>query len=102
MTGSNADQLYASSVGSVPDAGFCGATSLHTSVKRTVFTPSESSVLRRESSVPGPQRSQASSWIPKRADELAAACPANRNVAVAASAAVIRSRLMQATVERTV
>ena len=99
MTGSNACQSYARSFGLVGDVGSVGAISLHTSVKRTIFTPSESSVLRRDSSVPGvkgggPQRSHASSWTPNRSGGVAAARPANRTVAVAANAAVMRRHLM--------
>src|SRR5262249_45973576 len=83
-------QSYAGSFGSVAEVGSVGAISLHTSVKRTILTPSVSSMRRRDSSVPGPQRSHASSWIPNRADAIAAAWPANRDAAVAANAAVTR------------
>src|SRR5262245_12031656 len=101
MTGSNACQSYAGSFGSLGDLGSLGAISLHTSVKRTSFTPSVSSVSRRVSSEPekgaGPQRSHAASWTPNRSQGSAAAVrPPITNAHVARNAAVTRRQLMAA------
>src|SRR5262249_38851010 len=93
-TGSKFDQSYAGSFGFSGCAGRFFATSLHTSVNRTVRTPSESSVSSRLSSVPGPQRSQASSWMPIRALALADALAARSSARIAAAPAARAARLM--------
>src|SRR5207248_1889943 len=88
-TRSERRQSYARSLGEVGSAGRRGATSFQWSVNRTSGTPSRLNVASRWLRVPGPNSSQASSWIPYRTPAEArtglAATPADRAISTANS-----------------